>query len=202
MILLRCARLTMPLAILSLATSGWLSLGQKDPQSKYEPRSKPGAGQKFLERFVGDWDVVKTFYPVSGEPVRVRGECRQTMLHEGRFLQSNFDFDQDGTKTTGLGLIGFESESGLFTSVWIDSRSTRMSLRQSQEPFNGEEIVLISKSLDDAAKGARRSRTVTRLEDKGHKIVHHQYNSGADGAERLMMELVLTRKPESRRPSR
>ena len=29
----------------------------KDPQASFEPRSKPGAGQKFLEKFVGDWDV-------------------------------------------------------------------------------------------------------------------------------------------------
>src|SRR5262245_2466723 len=60
--------------------------GEKDPQAKFEPRSDPGAGQKFLERFVGDWDVVKTFYPRSGEPVRTKGECRQTMIHDGRFL--------------------------------------------------------------------------------------------------------------------
>ncbi len=37
--------------------------GQKDPQASYEPRSRPGAGQKFLEKFVGDWEVVKTFHP-------------------------------------------------------------------------------------------------------------------------------------------
>src|SRR5262245_5257029 len=30
---------------------------KKDPQAAFEPKSKPGAGQKFLERFVGEWDV-------------------------------------------------------------------------------------------------------------------------------------------------
>src|SRR5436190_15396129 len=101
----------------------------KDPQSAYEPRSKPGAGQKFLEKFVGDWDVVKTFYPRSGDPIKVTGECRQTMIHEGRFLKSEFVFQgQGGGKTTGTGLIGFETDSGKFTTVWVDSRSTRLSL--------------------------------------------------------------------------
>jgi hypothetical protein len=174
----------------------------KDPQSSYEPRSKPGAGQKFLEKFVGDWDVAKTFYPRSGNPARAGGQCRQTMIHEGRFLKSEFVFDGQGAKTTGTGLIGFEAATGKFTSVWTDSRSTRMSLRQSQDPFNGTEIVLYGRSLNNEAKDPSRSRTVTRLEDDGRKIVHRQYAIDPAGKERLVMELVMTRKAANSAPSR
>jgi hypothetical protein len=183
-----------------LAAGGLTALAQppakdKDPQSAYEPRSGPGAGQKFLEKFVGDWEVGKTFYPRSGgEPAQTTGQCRQRMIHDGRFLESSFAFEQKGTKTTGLGLIGFEPETGKFTSAWTDSRQTRMSLRQSQDPFNGEEIVLYGRSLSADAKAPPRSRTVTRLEDDGRKIVHRQYAISPDGQERLMMELLMTRK--------
>jgi hypothetical protein len=170
---------------------------KKDPQSAYEPRSNPGAGQKLLAKFVGEWDVVKTFYPRSGDPVRSPGECRQTMIHEGRFLQSDFVFQQGGKKSTGMGLIGFDADTGAFTSIWTDSRSTRMSMRQSQDRFNGEEIVLFSGSLSANGKETRRSRTVTHLEDNGRKIVHRQYTPGPEGKERLMMELVMTRKAEA-----
>jgi hypothetical protein len=176
--------------------------GKKDPQSTYEPRSKPGAGQKFLEKFVGDWDVEKAFYPQSGEPHRVKGECKQTMIHGGRFLRSEFVFGQGEDQTTGTGLIGFEPDTGLFSSVWTDSRSTRMSLRQSQDRFNGEEIVLYSRTLQEGGRETRKSRTVTRLEDGGRKIVHRQYNPGKDDTERLVMELVMTRKTEAPRPGR
>ena len=86
-------------------------LEKKDPLQSFEPRSKPGAGQKFLEKFAGDWDVVKTFHPRKGEPVRATGACRQTMIHGGRFLQSEFTFISNTGKTTGLGLIGFEPET-------------------------------------------------------------------------------------------
>jgi hypothetical protein len=175
---------------------------RRDPQSSYEPRSAPGAGQKFLTQFVGDWDVVKTFHPRSGEPVKAKGTCRQTMLHDGRFLRSEFTFEQDGRKSTGTGIIGFESESGLFTSIWVDSRSTRMSLRQSQEKFNGQEIILFSKPLSEGGGESRRSRTVTRLEENGTKIIHRQYTAGADGKERLVMELLMTRKPETTAPAK
>lgn len=165
---------------------------KKDPLQSFEPKSKPGAGQKLLEKFVGDWDVVKTFHPRKGEPVRVSGECKQTMIHGGRFLQSAFTFASSSGKTTGLGLIGFEPESGRFTSVWTDSRQTRMSLRQSEDNFDGEQIVLFGKEL--GGKEGRRSKTVTRLEDDGKKLVHRQYAVEAGAADRLVMELVMTRK--------
>src|SRR5262245_51278922 len=99
---------------------------KKDPQSTFEPRSAPGAGQKFLEKFAGDGEVVKTFYPRTGDPVRSKGECKQTMIHGGRFLESRFVFQGSSGKTTGTGTIGYETETGKFTSVWVDSRSTRM----------------------------------------------------------------------------
>jgi hypothetical protein len=170
---------------------------KKDPQGAFEPRSKPGAGQKFLEKFVGDWNVIKSFFPQKGDPSRQEGECRQTMVQEGRFLQSDFTFHKGDTKTTGTGLIGYEPETGLFTSVWIDSRQTKMSLRGSKDKFSGEEIVLYSGSLKEGDKQLRQSRTVTRLEDEGRKIVHRQYNLMPDGKERLVMELVLTRKAKA-----
>jgi hypothetical protein len=166
---------------------------KKDPQAKFEPRSKPGEGQKFLEQFVGDWEVAKTFHPRAGKPVQIKGACRQKMVQGGRFLQSDFTFSSDAGETTGTGLIGFEPETGKFTSVWIDSRQTRMSFRQGEEKFDGKKIVLEGKELGAAAP-ARRSKTVTTLEDGGKRIVHRQLSIEAEGKERLVMELVLTRK--------
>ncbi|MBP3960845.1 DUF1579 family protein [Gemmata sp. G18] len=175
---------------------------KKDPQAKFEPRSKPGEGQKFLEKFVGDWDVVKTFHPRTGDPVRGTGTCRQTMIHAGRFLQSEFTFGTGAEKTTGTGLIGFEPETGAFTSSWVDSRQTRMSFRQSGEKFDGKKIVLVGKALGEAARDARRSQTVTTLEEDGKTIVHRQHAIDAEGKERLVMELVLTRRPDSPKPNK
>jgi hypothetical protein len=169
----------------------------KDPQSKFEPRSKPGEGQKFLRRFVGEWDVVKTFHPRTGDPVRQKGECRQAMIHDGRFLRSEFTFRRGEEKSTGTGLLGFEAETGLFTSVWTDSRSTRMSFRQAREKFDGKQIVLHGRSLGDAGKAGRSSRTVTTMDDAGGRIVHRQYTSSEGGKERLVMELLMTKKKGS-----
>ena len=151
-----------PLAILAVSLllgAGQPPIERKDPLNAIEPRSAPGAGQKFLERFVGSWRVAKTFHPRAGDPATVKGECKQTMIHDGRFLQSDFTFPGDKGKTTGMGLIGFDAETGAFTSVWTDSRSTRMSFRSGKEKFDGEKIVLYAQALGDGK--ARPSRTET-----------------------------------------
>jgi len=179
-------------ALFLAAAAALFGQAPSDAQSAWEPRTNPGAGQKFLEKLAGDWEVAKAFYPASGDPVRAKGTCRQRMIHGGRFLQSDFTFESKDGNATGLGLIGFEPENGRFTSVWTDSRQTRMSMRHSRDPFDGKKIVLYSASLDEAP-GARASRTETTLEDGGRRLVHRQYAVASGTPDRLMMELVMTR---------
>ena len=137
------------------------------------------------------------FYPREGDPVRTSGQCRSTMIQNGKFLQTEFEFNQAEGKSTGLGIIGFEPETGRFTSFWVDSRQTRVSVRQGREPFDGQKIVLYSVSLDPQSKDSRRSKTISTLEDDGRKLVHRQYALGSGAEERLIMELIMTRKPRS-----
>jgi hypothetical protein len=174
----------------------------KDTQAKYEPPSGPGAGQDFLKGFEGEWTVVRNFYPPSGGPPnRATGECTQKMVQDGRFLQSDFTFHEDGPggqngkTTTGTGISGFDPQTGLFTTFWYDARSTRFSIRQSHDKFDGKQIVLYSASLAASHGQERQSRTVSHLEDGGRKLVHQQFNQDPGGKEHLLMELILTRKP-------
>lgn len=37
--------------------------------NQYEPPNGLGAGQKLLAQFVGDWDVVRTFFSVNGQAI-------------------------------------------------------------------------------------------------------------------------------------
>jgi hypothetical protein len=67
-----------------------------------------------------------------------------------------------------------------------------MSLRQSEDSFDGEQIVLYGKEI--SGKEGRRSKTITRLEAEGKRIVHRQYAVEAGAPDRLVMELVMTRK--------
>lgn len=165
------------------------TLAPGEAQASYEPRSEPGTGQDFLARMAGDWTVQKTFHRRGGgEPSVTRGTCHQRMIHGNRFLQCDFAFDGG---STGTGVIGFDAATGRFTSFWIDSRSTRVSVRQSEAAFDGQQIELVSRSIGED-EGARVSRTVTRFEGDD-RIVHRQSGRASDGSERLVMELLMTR---------
>ncbi len=74
-------------------------------------------------------------------------------------------------------------------------------LQQADLRQHGEQIVLYGKSLDEDAP-ERKSRTVTRLEDGGKTIVSRQDVPAEEGKERLIMELVMTRKAEAKPPEK
>ncbi len=167
----------------------------KDVQNAYEPPSGPGAGQAYLKTFEGDWDVDKVFYRPSGEAIHTPGECRQTMVKDGLFLESDFTFHpKDGKTGTGTGISGFDPKSGLFMTFWYDSRSPRFSIRASRAPFDGKHIELYSVSLGASWGQEHDSRTETHLEENGRKLIHTQYLKDKDGKERVMAELVMMRK--------
>jgi Protein of unknown function (DUF1579) len=200
---------TPALALLALGLATGAALAQPRPgrgagetrgsKRRVETPSGPGAGQAFLKQFEGEWTVERNFYPPGGgAPNHATGECTQKMVQDGRFLQSDFTFHQDGKTTTGTGISGFDPQTGLFTTLWYDARSTRFSIRQSRDPFDGKQIVLYSASLAATHGQEHPSRTVSHLEDGGRKLIHQQFNQGADGKEHLLMELILVRTPAHR----
>jgi hypothetical protein len=166
----------------------------QETHNEYEPPNAPGAGQKLLAQFSGDWDVVKKFFPMHGEPIASKGTCKQSMVQNGKFLESDFTFfNADGTTSTGAGISGFDSKSNRFTTVWFDSRQTTMSIRQSDGTFDGKNIVLWATALDPDHPG---HKTVARahLEEDGRVLLHQHFLIEDKGNERLMLELRMTRK--------
>jgi len=179
-------------ALLLTAALAPAAIAQKTHE-EYEPTAAAGSGQKLLAQFVGDWDVVKSFYPANnGTPIVQKGACKQYMIQGGKFLQSDFTFfNPDGTSSTGTGISGFDPKSNKFTTVWFDSRQTTMSIRQSDGTFDGKEIVLWEAI---AERPGRKTVARAHLEDNGRTLIHRHYLVDDKGNERLMIEFRLTRK--------
>ena len=136
----------------------------KDAQSSYEPRSGPGAGQKYLEAFVGEWDVVKTFYPrTGGDPSRSPGTCRQTMIHDGRFLQSEFVFEQAGARPRAWDSLA----SILSRADSLPSGPTRA------RPACRSARAAIRSMANRSSCSASRSRTVPKPRARGKARLRH-----------------------------
>jgi hypothetical protein len=166
--------------------------------NQYEPPNTPGTGQKLLAQFAGDWDVVKTFFPMNGgpmngKPIVTKGTCKQYMIQDGKFLQSDFIFfNADGTKGTGTGISGFDSKTNRFTTVWYDSRQTTMSIRRSDGTFDGKNIVLWDTPLDSEHPG-RKTVARAHLEEDGRVLLHRHFVIDDKGEKRMMIELRMTR---------
>src|SRR3954447_6028753 len=99
--------------ISSLAMTKWITAillvttaaVAQQTHNQYEPLNAAGAGQKLLSQFAGEGDVVKTFFPANGKPIVSKATCKQYMVQDGKFLQSDFTFlNPDGTKSTGTGI--------------------------------------------------------------------------------------------------
>jgi hypothetical protein len=177
-------------AILLMAAAAFA----QQTHSQYEPPNVPGTGQKLLAQFVGDWDLVKTFFAKDGKPIVTKGSCKQYMIQDGKFLQSDFTFlNPDGTKSTGTGISGFDSTTNRFTTVWYDSQRTAMSIRQSDGTFDGKNIVLWTTPLDTEHPG-RKTVARAHLEEDGRVLLHRHFMVDEKGEERMMIEFRLTRK--------
>jgi hypothetical protein len=179
------------IAVLLLSTSAALA---QQTHKEYEPPSDPGAGQKLLAQFVGDWEMTKTFFPANGKPTVTKGTVKQFMVQGGKFMESDFVFfDPDGSKSTGVGIIGFDAKTNRFTSFWYDSTKTSFSIRQSDGTFDGANIILYATSLDPDRPG-RKTVARAHLEENGHVLVHRHYSIDDQGNERLVLEWRMTRK--------
>jgi hypothetical protein len=180
-------------AILLIVSAAITAFAQQS-HNEYEPPNAPGAGQRLLAQFAGDWEVVKTFFPMKGNPIVTKGTCKQYMIQNGKFLQSDFTFfNPDGTTSTGTGISGFDSKTNRFTTVWYDSRQTTMSIRQSDGTFDGNNIVLWDTPLDSDHPG-RKTVARAHLEEGGRVLIHRHFLIDENGNERMMIELRLTRK--------
>src|SRR3954464_11547059 len=162
--------------------------------NQYEPANSVAAGQKLLAQFAGEWDVVKTFFPANGKPAVSKATCKQHMIEDGKFLQSDFAFfNADGSKSTGTGISGFGAKTNRFTTVWYDSRQTTMSIRQSDGTFDGKNIVLWATALEPDRPG-RKTVSRAHLEDDGRLLLHRHFLIDDKGEEHMMIELRMTKK--------
>jgi hypothetical protein len=181
------------LLLAPVASASPAALAQQS-HKEYEPPTTAGAGQKLLEQITGDFEMTKTFFPAKGEPTVTKGTVKQFMVQGGKFLESDFTFfDPDGSKSTGVGVIGFDAKTNKFTSFWYDSTKTSFSIRQSDGTFDGKTITLWATSLDPDRPG-HKSVARMHLEDDGKVLVHRHYSIDDQGNERLVLEWRMTRK--------
>ncbi len=162
--------------------------------AQYEPPNRGGAGQVLLAKMVGNWTFTDTFFPLrGGKPHVSTGTCQQFMILGGMFLQSNFTFHgANGSTWKGEGISGFSPSTGKFTTDWIDSQRTEMSIRQSRGKFDGKNMWLYAQQIGREHPG-RVTFAHAFLRDGGKQLVYDHYYQVPGGKPKMMFEIVLIR---------
>lgn len=69
----------------------------------------PGKEHELLKNYVGEWDVaISSWKDPLAEPEMTKGTMKNTLMFDGRYLKSDFDFMMGGMKAHGLEIIGYD----------------------------------------------------------------------------------------------
>jgi hypothetical protein len=169
-----------------------------DTMMKYMQAISPNENHKKLEMFLGNWDVISSFW-VDGPdkpPATDRGSGRITWALGGRFLRQEFKGTFMGMPMEGVGFNGYDNIKKVYTMFWIDNSSTSMSTGTGQFDATGTVLTMTGK-MDDAMTGRKGvdMKYVLR-KTEADRFVHEMYEVPAKGPEVKMGEIVYTKAKE------
>src|SRR5262249_55032004 len=158
------------------------------------PADKPGADHKKLEPLVGSWTFTSKFWSEPGKPPEEgKGTSEQKWVVEGHFLQEDLRSETPGEKFTGMGLTGYDNLISKYTSFWVDSTGTGMSLSFGTLDASGKVFTFTKDDFNPKTKKKVKVRDVIRI-DSNDKHTAESYRTEDGGKEMKSMEVVYTRK--------
>jgi hypothetical protein len=176
--------------------------GQQQQQTEEEQKtmklwmeySTPGQNHKYLEYFVGNWEVTSKMWMKPGtEPIIDKAENTSEMKLGGRYLYSYLKGTMMGMPSEGMVITGYDNYQKIFNTLWVDSAGTGFF------PLSG--------TLDSAGKTRTETglwdnivtgkkdtvKLVTTIIDKD-KYTLEMYMVDEKGGEFKSMEITYTRK--------
>ncbi len=96
--------------------------------------SQPTAQHQILRDMAGEYEMTAKFWmDPAGEPEVSKGTCTAEMTLGGRFLvceiDMTFGFAGESMPLQGMGVIGFNRQTGEYQSVWMDTMSTAQTVQ-------------------------------------------------------------------------
>ncbi len=107
--------------------------------------SQPTSQHQILRDMAGDYDLTAKFWmDPTGDPEVSEGTSTAKMTLDGRFvlttLDMTFTFAGQSMPLNGMGVMGFNRQTGEYQSVWMDTMSTAQTI-QTGTMDNGSLVV-------------------------------------------------------------
>ena len=161
-----------------LAAAASLVAADGPAGKKFEPRSEPGAGQAYLSRFAGEWEVTKTFHPRRGCPVVARGRAARRWSRRGGSSSPT-----SPSTPPAAGRPAARPDRLRARERPVHQRLDRLPADPHVDPpppravRRRAKVVLHGVSLDPDTPDPRPSRTVSALKDDDRTLTHQQFSA-------------------------
>ena len=131
---------------------------------------KPGDHHKHLHKMVGEFDGVAEFKTAPGAPPMIeKATMTSTLEFGGRFVRSVYESQFMGEPFTGIAYIGYDNDRKHYSSLWMDSMSTGMSMSTGECSDSGDEWVMWGEAPGPTGEFVK-SKHVYKLTDAGYTM--------------------------------
>jgi hypothetical protein len=155
---------------------------------------EPGPEHKALEPLVGTWDCAVKFWFAPGQPPQEsKGTGKRHWILGKRFIEENFEGSALGTPFKGLGVTGFDRAAKKYSSFWIDSMTTSMTLIHGT--YDPETKTFTYRGEEQAPFMAKKwkVRDVLKIVDDNRQVLE-AYRQIGTSPEFKTLEITFTRK--------
>jgi len=169
---------------------------QKAMKEKYAQAGKPGPMHEWMRQCEGTWTTTTREMGMDGKWTESKGECVNTMIHGGRFMEINFKGESHSQPYLGRGVMGYNNVDKRFESVWYDSMSSSIMVLNGEADKDGKVLTLKGKFTDPADGQIKDFREVMTIESKDrHHSDFYMSMPGPDGKpmEMKIMEITYTK---------
>jgi len=139
----------------SLADSQEKSEEQQKMMEVWMKYATPGKAHKFLEKQVGEWDVISKMWEKPGQPPTItKGPGKGKMFMGGRYLKMYYKGNMMGMPFEGLGIYAYDNHLKKFLSIWIDNMGTGIMFSKGTVDKTGMVLTTYSE-VDNIFTGAK-----------------------------------------------
>ena len=169
---------------------------QQAAMQAYLKAMAPGPEHRWLAAAVGSWTFHGKFWDgAGGAPTESSGTAERSLALGGRILVEKVVSEVMGMPFEGLGMTGYDNVSGQFWSTWNDNLSTGVMISTGNCDLAAGGCRFAG-SYSDPITGKVKSNRMETTRVSPDEEVSRAWETGADGAERLTMELTYTRRKE------
>ena len=151
----------------------------------------PGVEHERLEQFAGTWKATtRHWMSPDADPQVGTGIMTNTWVLGSRFLRQ--DYLADGGEFEGTGYWGYNTITGEYEGLWIDTMSTGMLTDAGTCNDAGDEWTMRGETVFPAFPKPCKKRTVIKVVDADHHLMEMYMDMGT--GENKVMEIEYERK--------